>query len=58
MCIVPDSATNIKIPGVVYRPLTSDPMPEVDLSCIYRRDDESPLLAKFLDIARHWQRPE
>lgn len=55
MCIVPESATNIRIPGVVYRPLSSEPMPEVDLSCIYRKDDESPLLAKFLAIAKQWQ---
>ena len=52
LCIVPESATNLKLPGVVYRPLKRNPPPQVDLSCIYRGDDESPILASFLDIAR------
>lgn len=52
VCIVPDSATNIKIPEVVYRPIAGDPSPQVDLSCLYRSQDESPILQKFLTIAR------
>lgn len=52
VCIVPDSATNIKIPEVVYRPITGAPPPRVDLSCLYRQGDESPILQKFLAIAR------
>lgn len=52
ICIVPESATNLKLPGVVYRPLTRSPMPEVDLSCIYRSNDESTILKSFLAIAR------
>ena len=51
-CIVPDSATNLKLPGVIYRPLTRHPPALVDLSCIYRSDDSSPILRSFLDIAR------
>ena len=56
LCIVPESAINLKLPGVEYRPLTRDPSPEVDLSCIYRTDDESPVLQTFLDIARRFSR--
>jgi LysR family transcriptional regulator, benzoate and cis,cis-muconate-responsive activator of ben and cat genes len=52
VCVVPESATNLKVPGVVYRPLVRQPRPEVDLSCIYRRDDKSPTLQAFLEIAR------
>lgn len=52
LCIVPESATNLKLPGVVYRPLKRSPPPQVDLSCIYRRGDESPVLQSFLAIAR------
>lgn len=52
LCIVPESATNMHIPGVVYRPLIRNPMPEVDLSCVYRANDESPILREFLSIAR------
>jgi LysR family transcriptional regulator, benzoate and cis,cis-muconate-responsive activator of ben and cat genes len=56
LCLVPESATNLRIPGVVYRPLLRTPPPEVDLSCIYRAGDDSPILRSFLEIARR-QRP-
>jgi len=50
VCLVPDSATTLQFPGVVYRTLTETP-PNffVDLSCIYRKDDQSPLLAAFME---------
>lgn len=49
VCLVPDSATTLQFPGVVYRQLADTP-PNfcVDLSCIYRKDDQSPILAAFL----------
>lgn len=50
--LVPESGANLKLPGVVYRPLKKDPSPSVDLSCIYRKDDPSPLLNAFLEIIR------
>lgn len=53
VCLVPESATVLALPGVVYRPIAD--LPEharVDLSCIYRADDQSPLLAAFLDTVR------
>lgn len=47
--VVPRSARNLKVPGVVYRPLhCADPQPEVDLSVLYRLGDESPVLQRFL----------
>lgn len=52
LCVVPESATNLKLPGVVYRPLRRTPTPQVDLSCIYRADDRSTVLLSFLEIAR------
>jgi len=52
VCIVPESATNLKLPGVLYRPLKRNPPPKVDLSCIYRAGDDSPILQSFLAIAR------
>ena len=52
MAIIPESATNMRVSSVVYRPLTRDPMPVVDLSCVYRKNDESPILKAFLLIAR------
>lgn len=52
ICLVPDSVRTLTLPGVVYLPLT-DPVVEasVDLSCIYRKDDNSPVLPNFLDVA-------
>ncbi|MDE3012375.1 MAG: LysR family transcriptional regulator [Pseudomonadota bacterium] len=52
LCIVPESATNLRLPGVRYRRLVRDPLPMVDLSCIYRRDDDSAILQSFLDVGR------
>ena len=50
-CLVPESATSLALPGVVYRPLTElPPNSRVDLSCIYRRDDRAPILEAFLGI--------
>lgn len=55
-CLVPESATVLSIPGVVYKPLSEAPEEtEVDLSCIYRNDDDSPLLKAFLDTLREFR---
>jgi len=49
VCMVPESATTLQFPGVVYRPfLNAGANFVVDLSCIYRKDDQSPILAEFL----------
>jgi len=51
VCLVPRSATTLRFPGVVYRELTD--VPEgffIDLSCIYRSGDNSPILAGLLKI--------
>jgi DNA-binding transcriptional LysR family regulator len=56
LCIVPESATNLKLPNVTYRPLIRHTIPTVDLSCIYRKDDSSPILESFLGIARAFRR--
>ena len=36
--------------GIVYRPLRN--APTLDLAVMYRRDDRSELLARFLELAR------
>lgn len=56
VCLVPDSATTLQFPGVVYRQLTDAP-PNfcVDLSCIHRKDDQSPILAAFLDTVADYR---
>ena len=58
LCIVPESAINLQLPGVIYRPLMRDPPPRVDLSCIYRTGDNSPILQSFLGIARTFRPPD
>ncbi|WP_068635113.1 LysR substrate-binding domain-containing protein [Thauera butanivorans] len=49
VCLVPESTTSLALPGVIYKPLTDLPHhAQVDLSCIYRSDDQSPILEAFL----------
>jgi DNA-binding transcriptional LysR family regulator len=48
MTIVPKSATTISLPGIVCRPFRDAISATVDLSCIYRTDDHSPILQAFL----------
>nr|WP_249115898.1 LysR substrate-binding domain-containing protein [Azoarcus sp. L1K30] len=51
VCLVPSSATTLRFPGVVYRELAEVPSGFfVDLSCIYRTGDRSPILAGLLEI--------
>ena len=49
-CITTHSATSLRLPGVVYRPLRSRHLRDIKLSCLYRTDDASPVLAAFLDV--------
>jgi DNA-binding transcriptional LysR family regulator len=46
--IVPKSATTISLPDVVCRPFRDAVSATVDLSCMYRTDDHSPILQAFL----------
>ncbi|MNR69449.1 hypothetical protein D3C85_1947070 [compost metagenome] len=49
---MPESATSLQLPDVVYLPV-NDERAIVDLSCMYRRDDESPILKAFLDVIKN-----
>lgn len=54
VCVVPESATTLNFPGVVYIPFEDAPEDAcVDLSCIYRADDQSPILNTFLRSIRN-----
>ena len=53
ICVTTESAANLRLPGVVYRPLKSRRLRAIELNCMYRRDDESPILAAFLALIRH-----
>ncbi|MCY0965500.1 LysR substrate-binding domain-containing protein [Parathalassolituus penaei] len=51
--IVPRSATKLQLPGVIYKPISDLPtQARVDLSCIYLRDHDSPILQSFLACIR------
>lgn len=56
--LVAESATSLSLPGVVYRPLDGEPGATVDLSCIFRSDEDSPILSAFLDEIREFRRKE
>lgn len=51
-CLVPESVTYVRLPGVTYLPLTKVPAGVVDLNCVYRRDDVSPVTRAFLQVLR------
>jgi DNA-binding transcriptional LysR family regulator len=53
ICLVPASVATLNLPNVVYIPIKERPM--VDLSCVYRSDDQSPLLAAFLSVAQSFR---
>lgn len=46
--VVPESVITIKPPGIVYLPFSDTPAPTVDLSCVYRTEDPSPILKALL----------
>lgn len=50
--VVPQSAITLKLPGVVYRPFHDSLSATVDLSCIYRTEDQSAILQAFLAVIR------
>lgn len=51
VALVPQSAQNIRLRGVVYRPLT-EASPPVHTSVAWRRGDRSPVIDSFRAIAR------
>lgn len=56
VCLVPESATTLQIRNVLYRTLTDTPRNFfVDLSCIHRKDDPSPILATFLELVDEYK---
>ena len=52
ICVTTESAVNLRLPGVVYRPLRSKQSREIELTCLYRRGDNSPILQAFLNLVR------
>lgn len=52
LSLVTDSGCNLSIPGIVHRPLRPADRATVELCIIHRRDDQSPLLSGFVEVAR------
>lgn len=55
LAITTESAANLRLPGVVYKPLRDPRLRDIELSCVYRRGDTSPVLQGFLGIVRDYQ---
>lgn len=53
-CVTTASTASLRLPGVVYRPLVSKHLREIELSCLYRSSDESPVLAAFVSVVREF----
>lgn len=56
VAVTTQSATSLRLPGVVFRPLESRTLRNVELSCLYRKGDPSPVLQAFLDVVRAFAR--
>ena len=50
--LLPKSATTLSIPGVTFLPFETPDDSTIDLSCLYRSNDESPILQAFLGALR------
>ncbi len=55
ICVAPQAVMNLKLPGVVYRPIKATPAPTIEFACLYRREDESPILAAILKVVRKFK---
>ena len=53
-CVTAASTASLRLPGVVYRPLISKHLLEIELSCLYRQSDDSPVLSAFIDVVREF----
>jgi DNA-binding transcriptional LysR family regulator len=51
VAIVPASLLNLRRSGVVYRPML-DAHPKIELRLAWRRDARSPLLERFVELAK------
>src|SRR5262249_56591252 len=49
--LLPASIANLQRAGVVYRPLEA-PAPTIELGMIWRADDTSPSLLRFVEVVR------
>lgn len=55
VCITTQSAQTLNLPNIEYRPLKSSRLRDIELSCMYRRNDQSPILQAFLQLVRRFE---
>ncbi|MDO9029972.1 MAG: LysR substrate-binding domain-containing protein [Hydrogenophaga sp.] len=58
LAVTTRSASSLRLPGVAFRPLSSRYLRDLELSCLYRRGDPSPVLAAFLKVVHDYARLE
>lgn len=54
--ITTESATSLRLPGVAFRPLQCAHLKNLELVCLYRRGDPSPVLKAFVDVVHGFAR--
>lgn len=50
LAVTTRSASSLRLPGVLFVPFKSRYLKDLELSCIYRRADTSPVLRNFLTV--------
>jgi LysR family transcriptional regulator, benzoate and cis,cis-muconate-responsive activator of ben and cat genes len=55
VAVTTQSATNLRLPGVAFRPLASRHLKDLELACLWRQGDGSPILAAFLEVLRDFE---
>ena len=56
--LIPEAATTLRFEGVAFRPLQKlRPAKPVELHMAWKRDNDNPVLEKFLDSSREYCRP-
>lgn len=58
ICLVPESASYVRVPGVEFRALSDASHRLLDVNCIYRRADDSPVTAAFVRMVRDFGREQ
>lgn len=54
LCITTESAGSLRLHGVAYRPFKSAHLKDIEMSCFYRKDDQSPVVQAFVEVVRQY----
>jgi len=55
-CLIPESVTYLKLPNVVYRPISGVPSNFIDLNCLYRLKEDSVIVSNFLNMLKNYKK--